>query len=137
MTIRTFAAAFAMIAAPLAAQEEAAPAVEIAALDFSDVTTAEDLEPLVANGTLVPILFVPLAFGGSDTAINTVYVTPEAAAQKELADATLLELAEQGLLNSFELIPEHRGDSLVLTRMSFHANHKGEGERFDLTIEVW
>ena len=136
MTIRTIAAAFAMLATPLSAQE-IDPPVEFVRPDFSDVVDEMDLQRLVIDGVLVPILVVPLAFGGSDSAVNTMYVTPEAAAEKELADATLLELAEQGLLNSFELIPEHRGESVVPTRLTFHANHKGEGERFDLTIEVW
>jgi len=131
------AAMLAMGGVPASAQESDPPLAEYETPDFSAVTTAEDLERLVAEGVLVPILVVPLPFGGSDDAINTAYVTPEAAAEKELIDATLVDLAEQGLLNSFELEPEHRGESLVPTRLTFRANHKGEGDRFDLTVEVW
>lgn len=129
--------ALAMTGTPASAQEGEPALTDFVARDFSDVTTLADLERLVAEGRLVPVLVVPPAFGGSDDAINTAYVPPEAAAEKELIDATLVDLAEQGLLNSFELVPEHRGQSLVPTRFTFKANHAGEGERFDLTVEVW
>jgi len=119
------------------AQESDAPPVAVARPDFSAVKTAEDIEKLVAEGVLVPILVVPLPFGGTDDAINTAYVTPEAAAEKQLMDATLVELADQGLLNSFELEPEYRGESLIPAKLTFRANHAGEGERFDLTVEIW
>ena len=117
--------------------EGGAVPLTVAAPDFSDVTEEADVETLVAQGRLVPILVVPPEFGGSEDAVNTAYVTPEAAAEKELIDATLVDLAEQGLLNSFELEPEYRGESLIPTKLTFRANHKGEGERFDLTVEVW
>jgi len=118
------------------AQEGESPVV-VAGPDFSAVTTAEDIEKLVAEGVLVPILVVPPDFGGTEDAINTAYVTPEAAAQKKVMDATLVDLAEQGLLNSFELEPEYRGDSLIPAKLTFRANHAGEGDRFDLTVEIW
>lgn len=133
----TTAALLALTGVAASAQEGDAPPAQFAAPDFSAIRTAEDIEPLAASGALVPILVVPLQFGGTDDAINTAYVTPEAAAQKETMDATLIDLAEQGLLNSFELEPEYKGDSLIPAKLTFRANHKGEGERFDLTVEIW
>lgn len=133
-------AALALLAAPLApllAQDEPEAPAPFVAPDFSAVTMVEHLEALVKQGLLVPVLVVPPAFGGSEDVLNTAWVTPQAAGEKQLIDATLVDLAEQGLLNSFELVPEYRGDSLVPTRLAFHANHTGEGERFDLTVEVW
>ncbi len=136
MVWRIVAAAVLAVTGVAAGAQEDVPAA-IAAPDFSAVTEAEDIEALVAQGALVPILVVPLDFGGTEDAVNTAYVTPQAAEQKALIDATLIDLAEQGLLNSFELEPEYRGDSLIPTKLTFRANHKGEGERFDLTVEVW
>jgi hypothetical protein len=136
MVWRIVAAAVLAATGVAAGAQDEVPAA-IAAPDFSAVTAAEDIEALVAQGALVPILVVPLDFGGTEDAVNTAYVTPEAAEQKALIDATLIDLAEQGLLNSFELEPEYRGDSLIPTKLTFRANHKGEGERFDLTVEVW
>jgi hypothetical protein len=137
MVWRHCAAAILAITGMAAAAQEGDPPVAIAAPDFSAVTAEADVERLVAAGALVPILVVPPEFGGSEDAVNTAYVTPEAAEQKALIDATLVDLAEQGLLNSFELEPEYRGESLIPTKLTFRANHKGEGERFDLTVEIW
>lgn len=138
MAWRNVAAAVLALGAVAAhAQEGDPPPAEFVVHDFSDVTEADDIERLVAEGALVPILVVPLPFGGTEDAVNTAYVTPEAAAEKALIDATLIDLAEQGLLNSFELEPEYRGDSLIPAKLTFRANHTGEGERFDLTVEIW
>lgn len=137
MVLAALAALAGAPASPVLAQGGAELPVSYAEHDFSAVTMAEDLEVLVRQGALVPVLVVPPAFGGSEDALNTAWITPDAAAEKELIDDTLVDLAEQGLLNSFELEPEYRGESLVPTRITFRANHRGEGERFDLTVEVW
>jgi hypothetical protein len=136
-TIGLAAMALVLGAAPLSAEEYPTPPSVAYEHDFTAVTDVEDVEKLVASGELVPILVVPLPFGGTDDAINTAYVTPEAAMQKEAMDAALVDLADQGLLNSFELEPEYRGDSLIPAKITFRANHAGEGERFDLTVEIW
>jgi hypothetical protein len=137
MMWRPVAAAILAITGVAAAAQDGDAPLAVAAPDFSAVTMAEDVERLVAEGALVPILVVPPEFGGSEDAVNTAYVTPDAAEQKALIDATLVDLADQGLLNSFELEPEYRGESLIPTKLTFRANHKGEGERFDLTVEIW
>ncbi|HSG33183.1 MAG TPA: hypothetical protein VLA37_01515 [Sphingomonadaceae bacterium] len=123
--------------APLAAQDEPPALAEYEAPDFSSVTGEEDVATLVEAGELVRVMMVPLAFGGTDSALNTAYLPPQAAAEWQLIEETMVELAETGIMQSFELLPEYRGESLVPTRLVVHANHLDQGEPFDLTVEVW
>ncbi|MDF0486811.1 hypothetical protein PX554_01610 [Sphingomonas sp. H39-1-10] len=126
-----------MTVAPLAAP--APPPAKRAAMkpDFSAVTSRAAAEALARQGKLVRILLFPAEFGGEDVPENAVYITPEAAAARELILGTLQRFAKEGLIDKLDVTPDYKGDSFVPSRIVMHATHSKKKGSFEPTIEVW
>ena len=135
--------AFALVPAALGSPPAAwaQEAEEIArvpgAPDFSEVTTQDDIDALVEQGKLEPVLLFPEEVGGPNIPPNTVYVTPEAATAKRQIDQTIERFANEGLIDDLSVSPSYRGDSLIPARISVIATHSQNEGGLDINIEVW
>lgn len=125
-------AALIALAAPLQAHE-AAPV----AADFAAVESLAAVQDLAKAGKLVPVLLFPAEVGGPDVPPNTVYITPEAAAERAKALAAIIALLEQDRLDQMDVKPAYKGKSVVPSSIVMKAWHTGTGEKFEATIAVW
>ncbi|WP_255325711.1 MULTISPECIES: hypothetical protein [Sphingobium] len=105
--------------------------------DFSTVQTAPAAKALVAKGKLVPILLFPAEFGGEAIPENISYVTPEAAAARELLIGTLARLIKEGSIDKMDVEPSYKGRSFIPTAIRMKAWHSSKPGRFEPTIWVW
>lgn len=135
-TVKALAlAAMIAIAAPVAAlHAEETAAVQA---DFSGIESLAAAQDLAKQGKLVPVLLFPAELGGDDIPPNKVYVTPEAAAARGRAVATIISMLEDGRVNQMEVLPAYKGKSFVPSSIAMHAWHTGKGGRITLMIEVW
>jgi len=124
-------------AAPLAAPSPPPARTAVMKPDFSAVTSLAAAEALARKGKLVRILLFPAEFGGEDIAENAVYITPEAAAARELILGTLHRFTKEGLIDKLDVTPDYKGDSFVPSRIVMHATHSKKKGGFEPTIEVW
>jgi hypothetical protein len=131
------ASALASFLAAVSLQAAAAPDGAGVAPDFSSVGSVESAAALAAQGKLVRVLLFPAEFGGDDIPQNAVYITPEAAAARELALGTISRMIEKGLLDRMEVSPVYKGKSFVPASLVFKAWHSSKEGRFEPTIEVW
>ena len=105
--------------------------------DFSAVTSLAVAEALARQGKLVRVLLFPAEFGGEDIRENAVYITPEAAAARELILGTLHRFVAEGLVDKLDVTPDYKGDSFVPSRIVMHATRSKKKGSFEPTIEVW
>ena len=126
-----------MATAPLVARPP--PPAKRAAMkpDFSAVTSLAAAEALARQGKLVRVLLFPAEFGGEDIRENAVYITPEAAAARDLILGTLHRFIKEGLIDKMDVTPDYKGDSFVPSRIVMHATHSKKKGSFEPTIEVW
>lgn len=132
---RTLALALAAMIA-LAAPATAGEAAPVPA-DFAAVESLAAAQELAKAGKLVPVLLFPAEVGGPDIPPNTVYVTPEAAAERAKALATIIAMLEADRINQMDVKPAYKGKSVVPSRIVMKAWHTGKGETFEMTIPVW
>lgn len=100
--------------------------------DFSAVTTDAMARRLVREGQLVAVRPFP---GGPD---DIGYLSPAAEAARRHFIGMLGRFAEQDLIDSLEVLPEYRGDSIVPARLRFRADHsRGGGAPFEAVVEIW
>ena len=107
------------------------------ALDFSHITTLEDVRRLEKDGKLVGICLFPTEFGGEEIQHNVVYVTPEAAEARSLIVGTLMRLVGEGTINRMTVEPSYRGESVVPVEIRIDARHDIKAGRFQPVITVW
>ena len=105
--------------------------------DYSDVTSRDKAQALVAKGLLVKLLLFPQEFGGADSPENVVYVPKAAADAKELVTGTLVRFFKEGLIDQLQVEPSYKGNSLVPSRLVIKASHSTKEGGFNPTIEVW
>lgn len=116
-----------LVPAAAAAQERMASAP-----DFSAVTSDAAAHRLVREGRLVAIRPFP---GGPD---DIGYLSPAAEAARRHVIGMLGRLLEQDLIDSLEVLPEYRGESIVPVRLRFRADHsRGGGAPFEGVVEIW
>ena len=120
-----------LAAAPAAAQE--APG----ARDFSSVESLAGAAALAAKGDLVRVYLFPAEFGAEDVPPKVVYITPQAAAARELVIGTLRRMIEEGHLDRMDVVPAYTGRSFVPAAIAFKAWHSSKKGRFEQTIEIW
>ena len=114
------------------AQEAPGPAP-----DFSNVTTKAAARKLVRTGALVEILYFPAELGGPDEPDNTGYVTPEAAEVREIAIGTFGRFVDDGTIDTLNVVPDYKGDSIVPSSITMTGSRRGEDGGIGITIEVW
>lgn len=108
------------------------------AFRFSEVRTRKQADGLVDMGSLVKIYLLPTDLGGDDVADNIGYVTPDAAERHAAATARVRRLFRAHRIDTVEVLPEYRRDSLVPARIRVRASlGHGGGEPFEAVIEVW
>lgn len=106
--------------------------------DFAAVESVASAQALVAEGKLVPVLLFPAELGGDEIPVNTVYVTPEAAAAREAVIADLIAQIEAGRIDKMEVEPTYKGRSVVPATIVMNVWHsRNPGERQARTIPVW
>ena len=124
--------------APLASAAHAqAPAAAAVQPDFSRVENLAAAQALAREDKLVPVLLFPAEVGGPDVPPNTVYITPEAAAERARAIATIIAMLEEDKLDQMDVKPVYKGESVVPSSIVMKAWHTATGETFDVTIPVW
>jgi hypothetical protein len=105
--------------------------------DFSAITSLPAAQRLAAEGKLVKVLVFPAEFGGPDVATNAIYITPEAAQERQIIIGTLRRFASDGTIDKLDVRPEYAGKSFVPSRIVIIATNSRTGGSFNPTIEVW
>lgn len=107
--------------------------------DFSDVRSRDQAERLAAEGKLVKMYLFPTELGGQDDSRNVVFVPPATRDTQRMLIGTLQRLMKEGQINKLTVDPAYRGDSLVPTRVVYHASHsqRPEAGQFEPAIEIW
>lgn len=105
--------------------------------DFSDVTSREDAQRLVAEGRLVPALLFPRVFGGTESPENTVYVPRGVAAQLDRIAAEVSRLVGERFAVTVDVLPEHRGGSVIPAQIRVQAGLLASANAFEWVIDVW
>lgn len=90
-------------------------------LDFADVTSCEQAEQLCETGVLTRLYLLSPAFGGAEIPVNTVYVTPQAAAAKARIDDTVRTMIQQGQSVGYSAEPQYNNDSIVPAQIVIEA----------------
>lgn len=108
--------------------------------DFSAVKTKAAANKLVRQGRLVKVDYFPRELGGPEDPGNIGYVTPEAMIERELTIRVLYLFFRDGLIDHLEVVPEHRGKSVVPSRIRYLSRHSREGsdgKPYERLVEVW
>ena len=106
-------------------------------LDFSTITTMEQVQALLRQGKLFRILMFPAELGGHDGDVNAVYVPDGIAEIKDQFTGTLVRFTNEGLINQLAVEPEYRGKSLIPCKINFRAWHSEKSGGFNHSIEIW
>lgn len=130
-TILGLALMLGLAATPAAAQDARG------ASDFSSVESLAGAGALAEKGVLVRVFLFPAEFGGEDIPQNVVYITPQAAAARELVVGTLRRMIEDGRLDRMNVVPAYKGRSFVPVAIAFKAWHTSKEGRFEQTIQIW
>jgi hypothetical protein len=107
------------------------------ARDYSNVTSREMAEQLVAQGKLYKILLFPAEFGGEERPENIVYVPSGIPEIKDQLTGTLIRFLKDGLIDNLRVEPEYKGNSFVPARIRMFATHKTKTGSFNPVIEIW
>ena len=102
--------------------------------DFADVDIKR-AQALAKQGALVPLLLLPVEFGGKNIPQNVVYVPPFAFGEKRRIDLEIVaKLAKEGRVTQYEAIPEYQGASAVPIAIRVRASQPGD---FTAQIIIW
>lgn len=105
-------------------------------LDFTGITTQEDIVQLIENGFLVPLYLMPLRFHGEPILQNTLYVPPFVVVLKDRYDTLVENLLLEGKVTGYSCSPKYRGESRVPKEITISAT-KEEIAVFTQTIHIW
>ena len=101
---------------------------------YSNITSLGQAVEAYHNDTLEKLYLFPLEFGGSNGPENILYVPKEVVVLKARYDAMVMELLKKGLVSSYFVQPEYKGDSFVPNSLTIEST--GESE-FKETIHIW
>ena len=103
--------------------------------DFSAIDSRAKAQELFRRGDLERLFLMPLAFGGEDIPVNTLYVPVGVAAIKDGIDNNVIgPLAAEGKITKYTATPEYQGKSFVPIAIKIVASDPGE---FSTTINIW
>ena len=103
--------------------------------DFSTVDSRAKAMELLEQGDLEKLFLMPLAFGGTDNPLNTLYVPVGVADIKADIDTNVIgALAAEGKITKYMASPEYQGRSFIPIAIKIVASDPGE---FTTTINIW
>ncbi|HEV3144486.1 MAG TPA: hypothetical protein VGZ47_11420 [Gemmataceae bacterium] len=103
--------------------------------DFSEIDSREKAEELFRRGGLEKLFLMPLAFGGEDIPLNTLFVPIGVADIKAGIDNNVIApLVEEGKISNYTATPEYQGNSFIPIAIKIEATDPGE---FVTTINIW
>lgn len=103
--------------------------------DFSRFDSRRKVEAAHGRGDLMKLLLMPLAFGGEDVDLNTVFVPVAAVALKERIDKEIVEpLAATGKVRRYAASPHYLGTSFVPAAIRIEAS---DPTSFNAVVHVW
>jgi hypothetical protein len=105
--------------------------------DFSEVTSREAALRLVAEGRLYPVLLFPDEFGGADTPENTAFVPRDTAEELDRITVEVSQIVGRRFAVTVDVVPEHRGASVVPARIRVKAGLVASANAFGWTVEIW
>lgn len=103
---------------------------------FEEIVSIEMAEKLAKKGVLKPLYLMPLRFGGAESKMNCLYVTPEIVQLKDRYDDMVEELVDAGKVDGYSCSPEYKGNSFIPSKLTIVAKMSGEPV-FTETINVW
>ena len=107
------------------------------ALDFSEVTSRDLAERLVATGRLEKLHLFPLELGGEDVPPNTVYAPNGTRARKAAIDNMVRTRLAEGTASQYSASPEYEGKSFVPAKIRIKAWGSDPEHTFETTLDVW
>jgi len=105
--------------------------------DYSEVIHVEIAQKLVETRELIATNPMPIEFGGAEGLLNTVYLPPSAIEKFNIIIERLRNLAEAGEIDHLSVRQEHRGASIVPTRLYFVCSHGDQEGLYNLKVDVW
>ena len=105
--------------------------------DYSEVTSREVALRLVAEGRLFAVLLFPEVFGGADTPENTAFVPRAAAEELYRITVEVSRLVGRRFAVTVDVVPEHRGRSVVPAKIRVKAGLVASANAFAWTVEIW
>ena len=102
--------------------------------DYSKIDNNQKAVDLFNTGQLVKIYLMPIAFGGMEMPMNTLFVPEFVQEFKKRFDNTIEELLIQGKKISYSAEPEYKGKSFIPSKLII--NVTGESE-FKEIITIW
>ncbi|MEZ6139594.1 MAG: hypothetical protein R3B84_03390 [Zavarzinella sp.] len=103
--------------------------------DFSAIDSQAKAIELFERGDLEKLFLMPLEFGGTDNALNTLYVPVGIADIKAGIDTNVIgPLAAEGKITKYTASPEYQGKSFIPIAIKIVASDPGD---FTTTIIIW
>lgn len=82
-------------------------------LDYSAIDSNEKAKALFVEGQLVKLYLMPLAFGGEDLPINTLFVPAFANNSKNNFDEEVYNMLKSGFKLHYSATPQYKGNSFI------------------------
>jgi hypothetical protein len=102
--------------------------------DYSQIDSQEKAQALCAQKELVKLHLMPLDWGGTDVALNIIYVPEFVLEAKSRIDGMIEELLAAGHNLQYSASPEYKGNSFIASKLVI----KVAGDReMEATIEIW
>ncbi len=95
-------------------------------------TAMEELQNLLNQGLVEPVLLFPAEFGGIDIPSNVTWLPPNCIREKQEFDAAVLREVQRGKGINYTATPSYDGYSLVPSRLSLAAY----GDDINLSREI-
>jgi molybdenum cofactor cytidylyltransferase len=105
--------------------------------DFSAIDSREKGQAACAQGILEKMFLVPLELGGTDNALNCLYVPTGILEAKRRIDRKVAQLVEQGVVSRYSHTPEYSGRSFVPTKLHVKAWQEDSPPAIDAIIDIW
>lgn len=106
-------------------------------LDFSHITSKQQMIAEYQKGNLEPIYLFPIELGGEASERNTVYVPFGVKDIKTKLDGTLIKFAHEGTINKLSIKPIYKGDSFIPSKIAINASNSHTEGNFDTEIDIW
>ena len=101
---------------------------------YSAVDSNQKAQELFAKGKLVKMYLMPLAFGGEDSPMNTLFVPEFANNKKNSFDSKLRGMIQSGLELEYSASPEYKGSSFIPGKLVINVT----GDRtITEVIDIW
>lgn len=106
-------------------------------LDFSSVDSRDKAIKMVEQGTLQPMFLFPIELGGQEAASNVVFVPVGIPDIQNKLTGTIIDFAQEGLIDSLQVSPEYKGDSFVPSKINITTSLEGKSTEFNPVIDIW